>query len=337
MGKKIYKAAIIGLGRIAWKFEEIFKGFRGGPLTHAGAFNDNPYTKLTGGCSPDMDDRKSFEKRYKVLTHETVEELLADTHPDIVSICSPKEFHFEHIRTRIEAEVPMIWLEKPPTVSIEDMNYLLKKISRPGNRTKVLVNYQRRYIKRYQKLKEICENRILGEVFAIQISYARGLEQNGCHMLDMAFFIIGDDQRADLQCITAMHDLENPSFLLHFSYGLPVHVAGIGAAYNIGDISLTCEHGRVSVIQGGMKTLWEDKVEHELYKGFFRLKAKAKSPLSLGAMENGMREALADLINSYQKNIDPISNLNTSKNTQLLMNTILKEVETGEASRHSRR
>lgn len=326
MNAKIYTAAIIGLGRIGWKFDDMFKGAPGGALTHAGAFEANPNIRIIGGYSPDPTDSLAFKLRYGVEAYDSIEQLLAATKPDIVSICSPNEFHFEHTLACLNAGVPMIWLEKPATVHLNEVDLLIERKSALGNRSKILVNYQRRYIQRYQKLRETYQKKILGEAFSLQMTYARGLELNGCHLLDFAFFLTGDTQKAELQCVTVERDAENPSFTFRFSSGLPVYVTGLPLPYHLGDVTLTCEKGRAAVIHGGMKTVWEDKVEHELYPGFHRLKTRDESPLGLGPMENGMNEALMDLIESYENGTEPVSNLVTAQQTQFLLNNIFNKV-----------
>ena len=59
------------------------------------------------------EDREAFGLKYNVPVFESIEKLLKEISPDIVSICSPYEFHFEHTMQCLRSSIPMVWLEKP--------------------------------------------------------------------------------------------------------------------------------------------------------------------------------------------------------------------------------
>ena len=120
----IYRAAIVGLGNIAW----LFDCDRDAPAiinTHVSAYLNNPRIELVGGCSPVAVEREQFAAAFGVAVYESMEELLAETGPDIVSICSPSEFHFVQTRKCLERGVPMVWLEKPSASSLAEIDRLL--------------------------------------------------------------------------------------------------------------------------------------------------------------------------------------------------------------------
>ena len=127
MTKELYKSALIGLGGIGWKYDGGLKDNSRTPQTHAGAYQLHEKTNLVAGCSPEKNDRESFAKNYKVDVFDNIEELLKKTKPDIVSICSPSNLHFQHVQKCIEAGVPMIWLEKPPVLGTEELKQLIRK------------------------------------------------------------------------------------------------------------------------------------------------------------------------------------------------------------------
>ena len=325
MSNQTYKAAIIGLGNIAWKYDKNSLCQTRGPQTHASAYRQCSDIVLAGGCSPEKSDRESFANNYKADVFDNVEELLKRTRPDIVSICSPSNLHFQHALKCIEAGIPMLWLEKPPVLSTEELKQLIKQQAK--NKTTILVNFQRRYQNSYNKLKEIYANKVLGQTVLVRLTYSRGLLLNGSHIIDMLFYVLGDDD-LPLESVLPFGDVDNPSFCLRSSSGLGIIVEGSSLPYHNIDIELTCENGRVSVLYGGMHTRIEKRVEHELFPGFYRLKEKSSGLSDKETTESTMVNALDDLIASCHAKKQPKSNLISSGKTLAIIEKVQQAMGT---------
>ncbi len=314
-----YKAAIVGLGNIAWRFDSKTK-LSHSPLTHAESYRLDNRVVLVGGCSVNLGDRTEFTERYSIPAFGSIEELIDKTEPDIVSICSHSDFHFEHLLYCLDRNISMIWLEKPPTSTLDELDALIEK--KQHLKSKILVNYIRRYCRPYQNLKKMYIEDLLGETVFLNMSYSRGLSLNGSHIIDTAFFVLGDNNEAFPELATLSSDSDNPSFFLRFSNGLLAFVSGLSLEYHNIDISLTCDRGRASITHGGIDTLWERKAEHELFPGFFRLKKDENDFLGQGGFDGCMAAAVNDLIQSYEDEREPASNLETSRNTQKVIESI---------------
>jgi predicted dehydrogenase len=323
--EKTYRAALVGLGNIAWRFDQNVGGRHS--LTHASAYVQNHRTSIVGGCSPDEGDRVAFERTFGVLAYKTLEKLIDETEPDIVSICSPSGFHYRQVVYCLEKEISMIWLEKPPAGSLSELDALLQAQTGRGGKSKVLVNYQRRYAECYRLLKTLYRDDVLGKCRFVHINYSRGLELNGSHILDMLFFIAGDGAKYELEWISTSKDLENPSFALTLENGVEVIVSGLSLPYHCIDISLVCDKGRISVLHGGMTPRIEKKVEHELFPGFYRLKESEEHLLGPGGFGACMEEALKDLINAFEGDLQLQSGLATARNAQALVEEVRQKRE----------
>jgi predicted dehydrogenase len=310
--KNTYRAAIVGLGNIAWRFDHNIRS-KEKFLTHGYAYAQNDQTMIVGGCSPDANDRCAFEKAFNIPSFSSFEELIGRVEPDIVSICSPSEFHFEHVTYCLEQHVPMIWLEKPPACSVHELDLMLAKLSEHNIRSKVLVNYQRRYSEGYGKLRDIYLEKTLGKCRHIQLTYSKGLELNGSHMIDLLFYIVGDGTQCELEWVFSFSDMENPSFALKLENSLGVLVSGVSLPYHCIDISIVCESGRASIKHGGMTSIMEKRVDHELFPGFYRLKEFENKYLNSGPTENCMVRALEDLIHSYEQGKEPQSSIRSAR------------------------
>lgn len=325
MSTQPYKAAIIGLGNIAWKFDRNLANDKNAPQTHAGAYQAHKNTIIVGGCSPKEQDRVSFAQQYRVGVFENVDELLDQTNPDIVSVCSPSELHYQYTLQCLEAQIPMIWLEKPPACNLEDINRLIEK--QEHSKSTILANFQRRYCHCYNRLKELYVNQTLGKTEFIHLNYSKGLLLNGSHIIDILFYILGDDLHFSLEGVMSSENVENPAFALRVSNGPRIFVAGTSLPYHCLDIVLTCREGRASILYGGMQTKLETKVEHELFSGFYRLKEQSIHQLGSEDLNGAMSEALSDLIVSHRQKKEPRSTLRTSRNTLVIIDTVEQAME----------
>jgi predicted dehydrogenase len=316
---RTYRAALVGLGNIAWRFDHR-QGAGQGSLSHAGAYVRNSRTILVGGCSPDEGDRSAFQKAFGVSVYASLSDLLDQESPDIVSICSPSAWHFSQTLACLGKKVPIIWLEKPAAGSLQELDHLLD-ISRQVRST-VMVNFQRRYCTAYQNVRRVYQEQRLGTCSLIQVNYSRGLEVNGAHIMDMLFFVTGDQAQWHLEWTSAHEDRDNPCFSLRLTNGPRVIVAGLSLPYHCIDMALTCDQGRVSILHGGMTPVVEECVEHELFPGFYRLRHTGDEILGAGGLAGSMEAALDDLLDAFEQHREPASSLKTARASLALIEEV---------------
>jgi predicted dehydrogenase len=314
-----YRAAMVGLGNIAWRFDGA-QGAGQGSLSHAGAYVRNSRTILVGGYSPDAGERVAFQQAFGVSVYASLSDLLEHASPDIVSIASPSSWHFSQTLACLEKKVPMIWLEKPAAGSLQELDRL-REISRQGCST-VVVNFQRRYCTAYDNLRRVYEEQRLGVCRLIQLNYSRGLEVNGVHILDMLFFVTGDQEQWHLEWVATGGDRDNPCFSLLLANGLRVMVAGLSLPYHCIDMALTCDQGRVSMLHGGMTPVVEERIEHELFPGFYRLRHTEDGSLGASGLAGSMAAALDDLLDAFEQRREPVSNLTTARASLALIEAV---------------
>lgn len=318
---RTYSAAIVGLGNIGWKFTT---SPNGSSLSHRSAYEACPRTVIRYGVSPVREEREAFEAAYGVPAHASLEALLETERPDIVSICSPTGTHFEQTLRCLEHGVPMVWLEKPPATTAGEVATLIEAGRRFPD-TKVLVNFQRRYVQCYRKLRDALADGTFGPLRRLEFRYSRSLLTNGSHMLDMLFFMPGTSGDYTLLGADGT-DAENPSFCLRFANGPYVTFSGLDLAYHDIDIVATCDRGRLSVLHGGMTTCVEEMCEHELFPGFYRLVPADNSLLGESGFDFSFDKALADLLDAREHDRLPLSNLQSAYRGQLLMEQVFARV-----------
>jgi predicted dehydrogenase len=317
MSKETYRAAVCGLGKIAWRFDQR-RTIPDAALTHVGAYSACDRVVLVGGCSPSEIDRKDFRKSWDVPVFVSVEEMVDTIKPDIVSICSPPAFHVENASYCAENGVSMIWLEKPPAGSLQDLDRLITIAAR--DRTTVLVNYLRRYDPAYDWLRQCLRRGEFGMCHRIDIHYSRGLEENGSHMLDMLLYLLDSGKTVSLQWVSSGHD-KSPSLILSQEGGPVAIIAGANLPYHDIDVRLTCDKGRFSVLKDGAFCVVERAIENETYPGFFLL-GESESVCIDKEPAGHMVCALNDLITSFEKGLMPRSTLITARPTVAIIDQV---------------
>lgn len=312
-----YSAALLGLGNIAWRFDA--NAAPGPARTHLAALRKHGNIDVLCGYSPVESDRRDFAQASGLRACGDIDDVWASK-PDLVSICSPSEVHFEQAVACVDHAVPLVWLEKPPTLTLPDLDSLIRRAEDQG-RTKFLVNYMRRYSATYQRLAQVYGDGSLGSPLAMQVLYSRGLETNGSHFLDVLMLIRGDEAEPELTIADAERGRPSPSFMLRFPDGFVVSFSGHESSFHINDVILTCEEGRVSVLSGGMDVRLERKTSNEMFPGFWRL-VTADNLLFGSVEEDPFSAALGDLLDSHACNREPVSNLRTARRTQSVIHQI---------------
>lgn len=317
------RAAIIGLGNVAWKYDAAMEGRA---LTHRSTYASDARTQLVAGFDADPAQRGAFAAATGIATSPTLDGLL-EQRPDIVSICSPNGLHAQHLRACLHAGIPMIWLEKPATTDIGEARELIALQRELGTST-VLVGFQRRYQPAYQRLRALITDGVLGECLGMSLTYSRGLETNGVHLVDLLFQLLGDETACDLHGVTpAAGPTASPSFLLQFAGAIPCAVTGLTLDYHSIDMTAHFAAGRASVLHGGAAEIRETRIENPLYPGFFRLTSDPTLTASAKALEQEAQSVfptmLDDLIVAHMAGHEPASSLRTAVMAQAVVEQVL--------------
>lgn len=194
-----YRAAVIGAGQMG-------AGKDPGFISHASAFKQHPHYELVGICDPHLAALRSAEKHWQVQGYQEIAPLLEAAQPDIISICSPDDYHAKHL-TLIAAYGPKaIILEKPANI-----NYSLVE-SLQAQKSLVAVNYTRRYLPIYHQLRTLLSEQIIR---AISIRYAKGLIHNGSHAIDLIRLLVGEITQYHILSVHDDYLATDPSVSLH--------------------------------------------------------------------------------------------------------------------------
>lgn len=189
MKPKTYRALIIGVG----KGGQGKAGYHSIGYAHAGCYATHPRTEVVAACDLVEDHLREFHRAYpSVVTSTNLGYLLADTRPDIVSICTYAGAHRVLLKQCIDAGVKAVWCEKPLALTIDDARAMERAAAKAGVR--VIVNHMRRFFPTFIHAKSLIKSGAIGEPSMVSSSIQDwDLMEWGTHWLDMIRFF-ADDQ-----------------------------------------------------------------------------------------------------------------------------------------------
>lgn len=267
----MYKAAVIGCGRIGSGFES--DAARVGIYSHAGAYVSCPYTQLVALCDVDKLTLRRAGEKWKVANlYDNYKELLSSSDCEIVSVCTPDETHAPIIAAAIKTHsVKAVLAEKPLALSARDAASLVE-LSREY-RCALVVNYSRRFDPAHQRIRsEILDGR-LGEIRYVGGCYYGGIIHIGTHWIDLARFLIGEILTVrGLAQTVADCDLQ-PAVRLEFATGAEGYLQPIRRSeFSIFEMDIIGSRGRVRIIDSGHSFEWFMLAESPFYSGFRTLR-----------------------------------------------------------------
>jgi predicted dehydrogenase len=115
-----YSAAVIGCGRIG--SGQDLQSPSLGIYSHCEAFRFCERTDLVAVCDPNADALEKCQNRWNSpMAFTSVEDLLATSNPEIVSICAPDREHARVARLVLEApSTRCVILEKPLAATLQE-------------------------------------------------------------------------------------------------------------------------------------------------------------------------------------------------------------------------
>ena len=189
------RVAIIGAGQVADK-------------VHASYYCTRNDLELVAVCDSRLSQAQALAEKYgNASVWDDPQAMLLAVKPDVVSVCSPNRFHYEHTLMALEAGCHVM-CEKPPAMTPEQAREMCDTARKQG---KVLAyDFHHRFALDTQQLREQVTNGVLGEIY---VTTARALRRCGVpgwgvftnkelqgggplidigiHMLDAAMYVLG--------------------------------------------------------------------------------------------------------------------------------------------------
>ena len=184
----IYRAAVIGLGKIGWQAEQ--DPVRPKPASHVGAWQNLPgQAELVGAADADPGRLAEFLGTVSegVICSTGVDPVVIGA--DIVSVATPPSTHRLIVEACAAAKVRLVICEKPLALTSKDALAMVEACEASG--TILLVNHWRRFEPGLRGAQACLQDRI-GMPTRVAATYCQGLWTGGTHMVDVLSWFFGE-------------------------------------------------------------------------------------------------------------------------------------------------
>ncbi|MBT3341924.1 MAG: Gfo/Idh/MocA family oxidoreductase [Gemmatimonadetes bacterium] len=174
-----YRAAIVGCGSIGHAHMEGYQLVDG--------------VDVVAIVDPVPEARAHYLEQYPDLSlqeYATVDQMLADAKPDIVSVCTWHLLHPAPTIAAAQAGVKAVICEKPMAIGMGAANSMVEACDVSG--TKLVISHQRRFTPGWEKGRQLVADGVIGTPQFVTNKVREGLTNWGTHTIDGSRFVLGD-------------------------------------------------------------------------------------------------------------------------------------------------
>lgn len=275
--------------------------------THAGAFARTAGTELAAVCDLDETRAAGGAERFGVVAYTDHAEMFRVERPDIVSVCTPADSHLEVVRDAIAAGVKAVFCEKPITGTLAEADEMIRVCAENG--VVLVVDHQRRFNSLHQEVRKLIADGDLGRIQQVACYYTAGILNTGTHLIDLLRLLLGD-----VDWVTGRYsrpdddgrDDPNVDGWVAFKNGTVACLQACdAAAYNIFEVAVLGERGRITLIDGGLDARFEEAVESARFGGYRELRAASWPWYAEGSIEF-MLDAVGHLVDCVENGAKPL-------------------------------
>jgi len=180
----MYSVGVIGLGGMAAMYG---KPAEKTPYCHVGGIRQSSRVRLTAVADTLPLAHAVFRERWgaafpDIAYHDSAAALLEDT-PDIVAVCVQGPQHYDVMLQVIAAGPRAIFLEKPPTYSLAEMDAMVAAAR--AQHIPITVSYPRHWVPHILRLQQLVREGLIGTVKTV-VGYAgHAFLSSASHVTDL--------------------------------------------------------------------------------------------------------------------------------------------------------
>lgn len=320
MNQKRWRTGLIGCGAIGSRYDE-GKGAANPIFTHAGMFSALPQFELACIAEIDPARREICRSAWSVpAAYGDHREMLRRECLDVIGLAVPDDVHAPVLNDILDCSRPKaIFTEKPLTKNSAEALAIGARCEAAG--VALLVDYVRRYDANHRALRNFLSRGGLGRIHTVHAQYVRGILHNGCQIVNLLRFLLGEPVRVCAFGLTQGSIPGDPSLDLRLTFGsgamaLISAMDRNGYFYSVFELEIAGDKGRLHLDATGRDIRMELVVPYDEFQGFSRL-APSPSPWTketygeamltagqeisraadgdLANLENSWREAMRDM------------------------------------------
>lgn len=283
--------AIVGCGKIAEGYDSPDDNKI---RTHVKAYLENNDCNLVGVCDHDVNKLKDLQSRWgTVPIFNDLDLMLSSCKIDLLSICTPTEFHLESFKSAANSNIKSVWMEKPSSNDCESIQEMIEEENDKG--MKVYVNYFRRYDLGFAKVKEALDD--LGKVNHVIGYYSKGMKNNASHLVDLLVWLFGKASSSKLLSDLSDESYPSASFKLEFS-DTNAHIFNFDYKnYEIFELDIIGSKGRIKILDGGKYIEFYEVSDSKYYVSYKNFKMRE---IHEGSLDIFMQKGLETILASNQ-------------------------------------
>ncbi len=309
--KPIYKAVIIGAGKIASGYDTPKSKTI---LTHAHALVNEPRVEFVAISDTDA-ARGAFEaKKWDVSYFTDTEVMLNMVQPDIIVIATPSETHKDVLLAAMKHQPKAIIVEKP--VVNERREIAVVRVAAKKYKVPVIVNFRRRFDVTTSGIRDALIRGNYGSVLSASAMYSKGVLHNGSHMVDLARYLFGEMTSAKMSFCTDDFPEGEPTLggVATFERCPQFYLmSGDERSFYIFELTVVTERYRIRFIEEGRNVTVEEVVRDTVYKDDYVL-GKMKSQKT--ELEHAMPHMIAHAVRVADGTEAPHSSIEEALKTQ---------------------
>ncbi|MCX5815845.1 MAG: Gfo/Idh/MocA family oxidoreductase [Proteobacteria bacterium] len=265
-----YRAAIIGCGMIGAFFDVPASD---SVLTHAKAYTTHPRTHLCAVMDIDEEKAASAGDIWDCAYYSEIDDLFHHEKPDIVSVCTPTENHYNCLRDLVRFRPRAVIAEKPLTDKTNLSQEIVRLYASEG--IPLFVNYTRRYDPVLQRVRADILSKKFGTVLYAMIIYTKGILHNGSHAVDLCHFLFGELHESHPVWGRYVYSSEDPTISAFLSFERCANVFFIAADeryYSIFDFEIAGENRKIRFENSGLEYREDVVRDDPMFSGYRDLK-----------------------------------------------------------------
>tara|TARA_B100001758_G_C18412520_1_gene616863 strand:- start:3275 stop:4225 length:951 start_codon:yes stop_codon:yes gene_type:complete len=313
---KKYSAAIIGCGKVAGMYgHSRDKSIQ----SHAQAYQNNTRTELKAAFDIDHERLDKFCSKWGIdAGYSSIQDMMAAEKPEIVSICSPTEYHLEHFMYLSDQPIKAVFAEKPLANDIDHS----KEIVKLTKEMIVAVNYFRRWNSDFLILKkDILEDKY-GKVEKIICHHTKGIKNNGSHIIDLLSWFFGSlNLDKVIKKYEKLDDDLGVDCLLTSNSGFPIilsHIPKVDYVYI--EIEIICSDAVIKITQRGQNISIFHRETDPDYKVFNRTSLSSESQTN---WNNCFEKAITNIISCIENGDEILCTPNDALKISILCERII--------------
>lgn len=306
MLRHVYKAAVIGCGRIGCGFDD--DPLRKVISTHATAYSKNPKTSLYALCDLDTTKLEKYGKKYSITNlFVDVDELLEKVKPDVISICTHQDTHEEITLKAARSGVKGIFCEKPIANTVSGAKNMIEACKK--NNVVLIIDHQRRFDPLFTNVKKMIHDGHLGTIRHSVFYYTAGIFNTGTHIIDLMRYFFGDVVWVTGRHSSAEYSSTDPNIdgTLSFKNG----AFGNIYALNVKDClifeqDILGSKGRLRILHSGFETEYYGISDSRYFNGYKEYE-KTELPFEIPQERQYMVNGVNHMLDCIEKKTEPIS------------------------------